>query len=190
MAATITASLDVMGGDKGAEVVLPGADLRLVANDEFGTHCQSAGDRDALTLSAAKLMWIAIDMLNTQADQTQQMQDTASFLGIILSQMMHFEGATQNLHDGLARIERTVRILKYQLDCLANVQHAIRRHVEEILAVKNHLAVRGLDKPGDESGRRRLAAPAFPHQSEGLTLLDKEADIVDRLKRPRLPGHA
>jgi len=29
MAGTITASLDVMGGDKGAEVVLPGADLVL-----------------------------------------------------------------------------------------------------------------------------------------------------------------
>ena len=31
MAATVTASLDVMGGDKGAEVVLPGADIALVA---------------------------------------------------------------------------------------------------------------------------------------------------------------
>ena len=33
MAATITASLDVMGGDKGAEVVLPGADLALRHHD-------------------------------------------------------------------------------------------------------------------------------------------------------------
>jgi glycerol-3-phosphate acyltransferase PlsX len=33
MAGTITASLDVMGGDKGAEVVLPGADLALRRHD-------------------------------------------------------------------------------------------------------------------------------------------------------------
>ena len=35
MAATITASLDVMGGDKGAEVVIPGADLVLRRHSEM-----------------------------------------------------------------------------------------------------------------------------------------------------------
>lgn len=35
MAATITASLDVMGGDKGAEVVIPGADLVLARHPDL-----------------------------------------------------------------------------------------------------------------------------------------------------------
>ncbi|MCR4281580.1 MAG: phosphate acyltransferase PlsX [Bauldia sp.] len=35
MAATVTASLDVMGGDKGAEVVLPGAEIALSRNPDL-----------------------------------------------------------------------------------------------------------------------------------------------------------
>jgi glycerol-3-phosphate acyltransferase PlsX len=43
MAGTITASLDVMGGDKGAEVVLPGADLVLSRHD--GMRFRLFGDQ-------------------------------------------------------------------------------------------------------------------------------------------------
>ncbi len=43
MAGTVTASLDVMGGDKGAEVVLPGADLALSRHD--GMRFRLFGDQ-------------------------------------------------------------------------------------------------------------------------------------------------
>ncbi len=91
------------------------------------------------------------------------MQNVTTFLRIILSQIVNFKRAAQNLHDRLARIERTIRILKNQLDRLANIQHAIGWHLEEILAVKNHLAIRGLDQSRDESGRRRLTTATLAH---------------------------
>ncbi len=129
-------------------------------------------------------------MFNAQADQAQQVEDPPPFFSVILGEVVHLEGAAQNLHDGLAGIERTVRILKDQLDRFANFQHAVRWHVEEVLAVKHHFAVRGFDKTRDQAGGCRLATAAFTHEAEGLALLDEKTDIVHRLQRPRLPGYA
>ena len=59
---------------------------------------------------------------------------------------------------------------------------------KSIPAVKDDLARRRLQKLEQGSPNRRLAAAAFPHQSNGLTALDLETDSVHRLDVINLPA--
>ena len=77
MAGTITASLDVMGGDKGAEVVLPGADLVLRRHD--GMRFRLFGDEaivrpllDQLSAPQGRLRLRALRRDGAQDDKPSQ----------------------------------------------------------------------------------------------------------------------
>jgi Tfp pilus assembly protein PilN len=60
-------------------------------------------------------MWIAIHMLGPQPDHGQQLDDPLALLQEAMSEIVHFQRATQNLHDRLTRIERAVGVLKDNL---------------------------------------------------------------------------
>jgi hypothetical protein len=56
---------------------------RFVANDQFGIDSQRACDRDPLTLSALKFMWVLGQRAGRQADMVEQARDSASALGML-----------------------------------------------------------------------------------------------------------
>ena len=83
-------------------------------------HGQGAGDGQALPLATAELVWIAIRMLHAHANQAEEIQHLTPFSRPAVGQMVHFQRPTQHLHDSFAWVQRTVGILKHQLDCLTH----------------------------------------------------------------------
>jgi len=76
MAATITASLDVMGGDKGAEVVIPGADLVLARRPDL--RLRLFGDESAVVPWLARYPRVRDAARFEHTDVTVQMTDKPS----------------------------------------------------------------------------------------------------------------
>ena len=83
--------------------------------------------------------------------------------------------------DGQARVQRAVRILKYDLHALAKLAHVGRVLLEDGNPVEGHFARRDFGQAQDRARECRLAATALPHQAQRFAAIDLEAHAVDGL---------
>ena len=88
----------------------------------------------------------------------------------------------ERLLDDLPRphpgIQRRIRILKNDLHVAPRRAQPAAREAEHVLAPKNHRPRCRFDQPEQAAAGRRLAAARFSDETEGLALLDIEADVV------------
>ena len=87
---------------------------RFVGHDDAGMRSQGPGDADALPLAAGKGVRIANQRLDAEADQFRQM----AYARLDFAGGTHAVGAQRlrdDVQNGLARIERGVRVLENHL---------------------------------------------------------------------------
>src|SRR4029077_11050712 len=86
----------------------------LIADDQLGLECQSAGDGDALPLAAGELVWKALGVLGRKPNGAQQLANARAAVRRreLRVQQQRF---SQDIADAHARMKQTVRILKDQL---------------------------------------------------------------------------
>ena len=111
---------------------------RLITDDEFRIYCQRSGNTNSLTLSAGKLMGIAVSMLRIQPYLTEHLNNHIISFLFIGCQMMDINGFSHNIADGHTGIQTCIGILEYNLHFLT-----IRKHIHRdlFLLVKNHIAI-------------------------------------------------
>src|SRR5258707_24731 len=81
-----------------------------------------------------------------------------------------------------ARIEAVVRILKDDLDILAERRavKVARRNMADRLSLEHDLALARVDQPTDHARCRALAGTGFAHQADALSGIDHHRKIRDR----------
>src|SRR2546425_2957631 len=100
----------------------------FVGDDEVGIDRQGACDANALTLPARELVWIAFDKAPAQADGLHQILHPA-FGFPAARQLKCVERFADNLPDSHARIQRSIRILKNNLQMPPLIAHLSGREL-------------------------------------------------------------
>ena len=161
---------------------------RLVAHHELRVERQRAGDADALPLAAGERVRIAAQVLAPQADHLQRGRHPVAAL------LPPDAGDGQPLADDVeqrhARVEGVKRVLQDHLRVAPEhleLGAVEAKHVDppQVLVVEPDLAAGQVVAAQQAAPGGGLAAAAFPNQSEGLPLADREVDAVDRLHLPR-----
>ena len=167
---------------------------RLVGDQQVGLQRDRRGDHDALPLPAGELVRIVAGpaLRVGNADAVEQLQHPAP--GRHLVDTMDTHRLRDLPADWIDRVKRGQRVLEDHRDGLAVDLLPLRfRHPQEVLAAQQDLA-------GGDDGRRRvdevhhrrgadaLARSALAEDGEGLALVDRPADAVDRLDRAPLGG--
>src|SRR6266704_7120798 len=116
---------------------------RFVENDKFGIDRKGTCYRDTLPLSTAKLVGVAIYVLWTQTDNTQQfscfLPNLAARTHVKDVHRLGNQGA-----NGKTRIERGKGVLKHHLHPAAYLSQILPFHPRQVLVVKNNLSFCGL----------------------------------------------
>ncbi|APZ55380.1 hypothetical protein Ga0080574_TMP5098 (plasmid) [Salipiger abyssi] len=159
---------------------------RLVGDHQRGIECQSAGNGDALALSARELVRKALCHLGFQPDIAQKPAHRLFQRGA-RGAAMHAQRLGQKLAHAHARIEAGERILKHHLEPVAEVlaRHRIGAHRGEI--AKPDLPAAHPVQPHDRARRGALARTGLAHQRERLARGDAKGDILDRVHPPGQP---
>src|SRR5207247_9322950 len=95
-------------------------------------------------------------------------------------QAVDVERLRDDLPDGLAWVQRGERVLEDDGQLPAHPAEPGARHVEEVLALEDDVALVRLDEPEDRAAQRGLAAAGLAHQPQRLALADGEVHAVDR----------
>ena len=154
---------------------------RLVEEENLRFQDQRAGDGDALALAARELVRVAVAEARPQADRVEHVADALPRAVEALDRQRLGELG----HDGLARVEGSVGILKHHLDPAVEVAPALARH--RLARQPDHAVIGGVE-PGKRAQDRRFAAAGFADDAEALALLDLEADVIDDRRHGRIEG--
>src|SRR3954453_12105477 len=161
---------------------------RLVADDQLRLERERPRDADALPLAARELVGEAAVVLRVQAHAREELAHLR--LRVLLG-LVDREGLADDLPDGLARVQRRVRILEDHLHLTAQRTEVALRQVRDVAAVEDDLPGRRLEQAHDQPRRRRLPPPGLADDAEGLPLVDVERHVLDRVHdRVRAREHA
>jgi hypothetical protein len=152
---------------------------RLVENDERRIEGERARKADALPLTAAELVRVALEVCRVQADELEQLADAAATL-VSIAEAVNDQRFLDDLTCPHPRVQRRVWVLKDDLHVAPRLPHLARGQREHLAAAESHVAGGRLDEPKHASPRRRLAASRFAHQPERFAFNDAEAHVVDR----------
>ena len=157
---------------------------RLVADDELGIDRKRAGDAYTLAAASVQLMGIDVDISFGKADGLHKLKRAPVDIGLGGEQLMLDYRLAYELADGLAGGKRGEGILEHHLHLLTQAAHFPAGIGSDILAVKDYPAGGRLYKLENAAARRRFAAAGLTDDAEGLALLDRKADAIDRVKLP------
>ncbi len=151
---------------------------RLVANDEFRIHRESARDADALALAAGKFVRIPVGVIRLKADEAQEFLNPplGGFAG---REVMNFERFADDVGNGHAGIERCKRILEDDLHFFAQPAQFRARTVQNVAPVEPNLAFGRRQQAQDDAADRRFAGAGLPDQAESFTRRDRKVHAVD-----------
>src|SRR5882757_10538994 len=128
---------------------------------------ERAGNADPLALAAAELMRKTLCGGGVEPDEAEQCSRLVARFG---GRDAVDDGAFRdNVDDALARIERSVGILKHHLHAFADRAELAARELRDIRAVKQNSAAVNRHEPGDGARQGALARAAFPDEAECLT---------------------
>ena len=156
----------------------------LVSDNQLGVHNQGAGNADALTLTAGKLVRIAGSVLRRKSDFLKHFADFLLALLPIGEAVVDVHAFADDVADLLARIQTRHRVLENHLHIRA--EHTARVAVKRAgnhLAVEGDATVRRVVQADDAAPDGRLAGAGFADQPVGFARIDVEGHAVDGLDR-------
>ena len=157
---------------------------RLVGHDQLRLERERAGDADALALAAGELVRVAVVVLRVQPDGLQQVLHRLlpATLGLDVLQP---ERRTDDLADGVPRVQRGVRVLEDHLDVATQRAHLPVGEVRDVVALEGDLAAGRLEQPGHQPRGGALAAAGLADDRERLAAAYVEVHAVDGLDGAR-----
>ena len=99
---------------------------------------------------------------------------------------MQPERRTHDRADGLARVQRRIRVLEDHLHVAADGPKVVALHPRDVPAVEPDGAVRRVVQAHGHAGERALAAPGLADEPDGFAGIDVEVDAVDGVHRADL----
>ena len=150
---------------------------RLVADDEFGIQRQRPGDADALPLAAGKLVGVAVEQLLANAHLLHQRLDHLHALGAVLAHAMGVQRLQDDVPHLHAGVQGGVGILEDHLYAPPKLAELLPLIPGQVLAPEPHRAGGGRDQIDQQLAQGGLAAAGFPHQPQGLPLVDGEGHV-------------
>ena len=157
----------------------------LVADDEFGLHCQGAGYADALALATGELVGITVDETRIQVDLHQQFLGEIQAVLLAHVAMVYQQGFGDDVSHRQPGVQRRIGVLEDDLQFPAVLQHGVPTQGGDIHAIVEDRTGGRLVQLEYRPSRGRFSAPALAHQPEGLTPVDVEVESVDRLHQAR-----
>src|SRR5215217_2139124 len=153
---------------------------RLVRDQEGGLQDDRSGDAQPLALSAAEKVRVLgqIDLRRRKADPRQGLDDTATDLRAIPHALIN-ERARHYRFDVMARVNRSVRVLKNYLDPAIEGAPVVAIQGAEIFAVQRDASGGRSLETDQQLPRRGLAAAGFADQAEYLAWRDGEVHAVN-----------
>src|ERR1700737_4816456 len=128
---------------------------------------QRPGDGHALTLAAGELVGKAIAVAGCQGDAFEHLRDPSVRLTAPVP-LEQLERLADDLADGPARIERTVRVLEHILDRAPHLPGPPPGGVRESDPVERNLTGPGAVQADHGAGQRRLARARLADQPQAL----------------------
>ena len=149
----------------------------FIEDDEFGPERQGSRYSDALALAARKLLGIPARMFRSKADGIEKLLNPTNAFGLRHTVSQQWLG--EDIRDRHSRIERSLRILKHDIQFSASLEPFLIRHVRGVLPKDNDPSRRGPDKIEDLHNRRGLAATRLTDKAQGLPFSNIQTDSVD-----------
>src|SRR5438105_5054396 len=151
---------------------------RFISDNELRVNREGTSHHDTLSLTATKVMRVAIDILGSQAHHTQQLFCFfANFLRRTKLIDMHRLGNKRA--NCKTRIEGSIGVLKDHLDILTHLSQRLATQQGKILIIEQDLALCWLVEPDNRTSNRCLPRAAFAYQPQRFSALDTEADPIN-----------
>ena len=129
-------------------------------------------------------MRIAVCVLAVESDALKKGDYLLSSLRLVGGEMVDIDGLTYDIAYRHARVKARIGVLENHLHLASEGQH-IDRHfvflVENHFSVIDYFAVRGLIESEQSTADGSFAAAGLADETERLSLIDKERDIIDCL---------
>ena len=147
---------------------------RFIQQQHLRLQNQRPGNRHALALPAGKLVRIAIAKRPAKPNFIQQGVNAP----LPIFYAVNVQRLFQNIADGVTRMQRAVRILKYHLHPAAAF---LADTFFQPLAVNRQLALPVGKQPGKAFQHRGFARTGLPHQAVNLAVPHADIHIVQHL---------
>jgi len=159
----------------------------FVGDYEFRLHDQGAGNSDALTLTARKLMRISFGVSGRQSDLFEHLADNPIAFFARGVKPVDVEPFADYVADFFARIQAGHRVLKNHLHVLAeHTADFVGERARNFIAVENNFARRRLIQADDTAPNRRLAAARFADECKSSARRQIEVGAAYRVDFARV----
>src|ERR687898_1517174 len=154
----------------------------LIADDEFRVAYQRPGDPDALPLTAAKCVRVAVQVAILQPDESERVARDRARLGTP-GNLVVDEGLRHQVHHSHPWIQGRIRVLEDHVEVPSSCAQRITLQPREIgpagtVHPEQDLPARGLDRAHDHPTHRRLAGSGLADERQRLARIHIEVDIV------------
>ena len=112
---------------------------RFIGHDQPGFGDEGARNGNALALAARKLMRVLVRILRAQAYLLQHLDGAVALLGTA-AVALSLQWLADDAFHRLARVQRSIRVLKHHLEILARAAQSVGWHAVQVLAMQQHLA--------------------------------------------------
>ena len=153
----------------------------LIADDEPGLDGDRASDADALPLSAAELMGVALGVRWVEADIVEQRGDAAAAIFAVRCQLVDIEGFADDILDRAAGIQGAEGILEDHLEPSPALAEGGAFEAGDVFALETDLARSRFEEPNYGAAESRFSAAALADETDGFARPDRQADIVHRV---------
>ncbi|MPM77690.1 hypothetical protein SDC9_124698 [bioreactor metagenome] len=154
---------------------------RFVTHDQFRLAGKRSCNAQPLALPAAHLVRITVLHGRVQLNGTEQFVYTFFYFFRGMPLVVLRNCFAQNRFNGLSRVERAVRILKYQLDFPPERRNLRFVHARNISAFVQNFSGSWVADAQDALARCRFAAAALTHQPKCLSFGNYKRNPVHRL---------
>lgn len=153
----------------------------FVGEDESRVHGQCPRDRDALPLPARQLVRVTVQQLRRQVDLLHEPALGALELAPAGDRVVQPQRPLKEMADAVHRIQRAERVLEDHLHGRAVLAaRAPGLRLEDVLALEQEGAARGLLESCKAPGESRLAAAGFTDEGYDLARCDVQVDAAER----------
>ena len=161
---------------------------RLVQHDEFRFQHHGAGDGDALSLPAGKLVGVAVHDGGIEPGLGERAGHRLAAVEVAQLALVQHEALADDVDDREPRRQRAIGILEHHLHVAAQRAHRREAKAFDRFAEIGDAALRR-DQPQNGEAERRLARAGLADDADRLPLADHHADAVHRLHRTDGPTH-
>ena len=126
-------------------------------------------------------MRIAVGVLGGQADLLQELRNLLAAVAGAEVGRVDLQGFANQLAHGHARVERGKRVLKDELHIAPQPGQIGPGDMADVLTVKGHLPLGGVQQPHQQAGKGGFATAGFADDGKGLAPADFQRDITHRL---------